>query len=501
MAECEQIAKLRSSKLLSSSTRHQLDDYSCDYNKKPSKVCCPPGPLTLTEEVPPPPDVSAHPNLHLLPKDCAIITTDFKIRNGIKADLNEFPYMALLSFNLFFQLKILYNGEYFQQHEETAMGNSLSPFIANLFMSKFETEVKDKFEYFYYIIIYYYFPRVWFSTSRKRQIENIAAVCVSVCRKTRGSQFLALHKNSAFNLANFASGLGPAPVQDPTHPGVQTTGPAFKCGGTVINERYILTAAHCVVTKDPLLGVRVGEYNLASRIDCSDPSDPDTCNPPVQDLAIEKAIIPEDYNITDHANDIALLRVTKMDFSEDYVQPVCLPVEEKTRNHEVTSGAATGWGYIDPELTDSVKDFAKSSRARTAIGEDKALDIFLSVRENIIQFSRVLATTFDVSHHDYISRYTPEGDVGRQTAESLRKSSSVFNNLQTDVHRRATQEGLCSGDSGGPFQVPLGLRGEGRFVQFGIVSAGPQYCGYTGAPGIYTKIVYYMDWILDNLEP
>ncbi|KAJ8937415.1 hypothetical protein NQ318_012532 [Aromia moschata] len=32
------------------------------------------------------------------------------------------------------------------------MGNSLSPFIANLFMSKFETEVKDKFEYF---------PRVW----------------------------------------------------------------------------------------------------------------------------------------------------------------------------------------------------------------------------------------------------------------------------------------------------------------------------------------------------
>ncbi|KAJ8946058.1 hypothetical protein NQ318_009183 [Aromia moschata] len=35
-----------------------------------------------------------------------------------------------------------YNGEYFQQHEGTEMGNSLSPFIENLFMSKFETEVK-----------------------------------------------------------------------------------------------------------------------------------------------------------------------------------------------------------------------------------------------------------------------------------------------------------------------------------------------------------------------
>ncbi|KAJ8944250.1 hypothetical protein NQ318_013661 [Aromia moschata] len=48
----------------------------------------------------------------------------------------------------------LYDGEYFQQHEGTAMANSLSPFIANLFMSKFETEVRDKVEYF---------PRVWFS--------------------------------------------------------------------------------------------------------------------------------------------------------------------------------------------------------------------------------------------------------------------------------------------------------------------------------------------------
>ncbi|KAJ8961525.1 hypothetical protein NQ318_014776 [Aromia moschata] len=53
------------------------------------------------------------------------------------------------------------NGEYFQKHEGTAMGNSLSPFIANLFMSK-ETEVKDKFEYF---------PRVWF-----RYVDDIFAV-------------------------------------------------------------------------------------------------------------------------------------------------------------------------------------------------------------------------------------------------------------------------------------------------------------------------------------
>ncbi|KAJ8951718.1 hypothetical protein NQ318_012568 [Aromia moschata] len=42
-------------------------------------------------------------------------------------------------------VKVMYNGEYFQQHEGTAMGNSLSPFIANLFMSKFETSISLEF--------------------------------------------------------------------------------------------------------------------------------------------------------------------------------------------------------------------------------------------------------------------------------------------------------------------------------------------------------------------
>ncbi|KAJ8944971.1 hypothetical protein NQ318_018435 [Aromia moschata] len=58
--------------------------------------------------------------------------------------------------------EIIYNGEYFQQHEGNAMGNSLSPFIAYLFMSKYETELRDKFEYF---------PRVWF-----RYVDYILAV-------------------------------------------------------------------------------------------------------------------------------------------------------------------------------------------------------------------------------------------------------------------------------------------------------------------------------------
>ncbi|KAJ8966368.1 hypothetical protein NQ317_002910 [Molorchus minor] len=39
-----------------------------------------------------------------------------------------------------------FNNSFFEQHEGTAMGNSLSPFIANLFMSRFEIDIKEEFE-------------------------------------------------------------------------------------------------------------------------------------------------------------------------------------------------------------------------------------------------------------------------------------------------------------------------------------------------------------------
>ncbi|KAJ8959003.1 hypothetical protein NQ317_003253 [Molorchus minor] len=48
------------------------------------------------------------------------------------------------------------------QYEGTAMGNSLSPFIASLFMSRFETDIKEEFKYF---------PRIWI-----RYVDDIFAV-------------------------------------------------------------------------------------------------------------------------------------------------------------------------------------------------------------------------------------------------------------------------------------------------------------------------------------
>lgn len=63
------------------------------------------------------------------------------------------------------------------------------------------------------------------------------------------------------------------------------------------------------------------------------------------------------------------------------------------------------------------------------------------------------------------------------------------------------QKDSCSGDSGGPLQVAGYVSDDTRYVQQGIVSFGPRYCGLDGFPGVYTKVAYYMDWILNKIKP
>lgn len=60
----------------------------------------------------------------------------------------------------------------------------------------------------------------------------------------------------------------------------------------------------------------------------------------------------------------------------------------------------------------------------------------------------------------------------------------------------------CGGDSGGPLIVKMqATTYDIRTFQQGIVSYGPKICGIQGLPGVYTRVAYYMDWILDNLKP
>jgi len=58
----------------------------------------------------------------------------------------------------------------------------------------------------------------------------------------------------------------------------------------------------------------------------------------------------------------------------------------------------------------------------------------------------------------------------------------------------------CGGDSGGPLQAFGKYNGTSvRMIQHGVVSYGLLACGTEGVPGIYTRVAYYIDWILDTM--
>ncbi|XP_063907843.1 serine protease grass-like [Zophobas morio] len=232
-------------------------------------------------------------------------------------------------------------------------------------------------------------------------------------------------------------------------------GPQFKCGGTIINQKYILTAAHCLANlKTPLIGVRVGEHNIRTQKDCEfDKWNGEICAPPYQDLGVEAVITHPEFSSRYLSNDIGLIRVSPIDLSQENSRPVCLPLAE-SRDYNFTNRNVfvAGWGITErgtpsPEL----------------------LKVALPV-------------------------------VPLKECEDAYAKTARVDNRQLCAGGRNKKDS-CGGDSGGPLHAQGRINGDTRLVQQGIVSFGPIRCGEVPIPGVYTRVAAFMDWILDNIEP
>jgi len=216
----------------------------------------------------------------------------------------------------------------------------------------------------------------------------------------------------------------------------------YVCGSTLIDESWILTAAHCVDDYLPfvtnigdILKVRIGEYDVTT-----------TAEPlPHQEFNISDIQIHPNFNNATLVNDIALLKLERPAKRQQNIDVVCVASEEEIEESRLSNCYVTGWG----RRTESSDHSVVLKEIAVPLWEQ-------SVCNSALQ-----------------DQFGP--------GYSLPSSS---------VCAGAEGRDACDGDGGGP----LVCQEAGQWYQLGIVSFGIG-CGRAGVPGVYTRVTHFYPWL------
>jgi len=207
------------------------------------------------------------------------------------------------------------------------------------------------------------------------------------------------------------------------------------CGGSVINDQWIVTAAHCCAGQVPaFMHVVAGGIKLNAGEGEEERRD------------LEKIIGHPEYSSSNLQNDICLLKLSEPLEWTDFVKPIKLP-EAMLETPEGADAIVTGWGTLSegglslPNLLHKV--------TVPVVGDE-------TCNENYSSSGYAIADSM-------ICAGLPDG--GKDS---------------------------CQGDSGGPF-----IDAESKTL-IGVVSWGIG-CARAGYPGVYTQVSYYVDWIAETI--
>ncbi|XP_055327030.1 venom protease-like [Sitodiplosis mosellana] len=223
---------------------------------------------------------------------------------------------------------------------------------------------------------------------------------------------------------------------------------SWKCGGSLISDFFVLSAAHCMYAPGigPASHVLLGDLNYGSDNDDAQPR---------QFIIIERIKHP-DFKLPSKYNDIALLRINGPVQFSNYIRPACLPQTKSIDSHHVI---ASGWGRVNYSSTPSE------------------------------QLQKVVLELFTQRE----CNQTYSNEIGRQLSRGI----DVETQLCAGSHD--SRKDTCQGDSGGPIQT-YHARVSCMYTLVGVTSFG-KVCGTQGTPGVYTRVYTYLQWIEDIVWP
>ncbi|XP_074600072.1 melanization protease 1-like [Brevipalpus obovatus] len=229
---------------------------------------------------------------------------------------------------------------------------------------------------------------------------------------------------------------------------VDKNGGTSMCGGSLIDSRRILTAAHCVFNRTQH---RVPAEDLYAYLGIQSVED--------AEVSIKGARISH-YEVNPHypqynGYDIALLVLKKPVKFTKYISPICIPAFESDETLLHKKLTVVGWGISHLERDENDPN-------------------------NTIPMTSTVPMEAKV---DFISKEDC-AEMHHRQGESF--SASVDASREICAYNFKTHADACGGDSGGPLMYKN--RFDNRWYLAGVVSRGPDCPNHSGFPGIYTKL-------------